>query len=335
VVVHLLRRDIAWVIAAPPIEGPVPPIVGWLDPVYFDLGTFGVSLFFLISGFVIPFSLETRTSLRFLLARAIRIYPVFWLALLIGGLAVWLSSRFWHGDSPYGLGNYVANGLLIETLLGQQTVDWVSWTLSIEMKFYILAAVIRPAILDRRIWPVLAVALGALAVNVFAARDTGLVSVEIVSEATYLIFILIGTLFNFHYREALSSSNLTVYAVLVMAIVVLCWFLGPMLGDWRLKTSTMAIALAVFAVAYRLRARFRPNRILDGLAAISYPLYLIHALFGFTLLSFLMNAWHIPYGLAAPIAVLSSGLLAFALHRFVERPCVRLGSRLKRGPGAS
>jgi peptidoglycan/LPS O-acetylase OafA/YrhL len=329
VVVQLLRRDIAWVIAAPPIEGPVPAIVGWLDPVHFDLGTFGVSLFFLISGFVIPFSLQTTTSLRFLLARAVRIYPAFWVALLVEGLAVWLSAGFWHRDSPYGIRNYVVNGLLIETLLGEQTVDWVSWTLSIEVKFYILAAILRPAILKCRVWPLLAVAALAAAVNLSAAHHIVALPVELVSEATYIVFILIGTLFNYHYQKSISSIKLACYAFLLMLIVVFSWAFGPMLGDWKLKTSTMAVALIVFAVAYAYRSRFRPSVILDGLAAISYPLYLVHALFGFTLLSFLMMAWRIPYLYSAIIAFLSSGALAYALHCLVERPSVRLGSMLK------
>jgi peptidoglycan/LPS O-acetylase OafA/YrhL len=329
VVVQLLRRDVGWVIAAPPIGGPVPFIALWLNPVHFDLGTFGVSLFFLISGFVIPFSLQTTTALRFLLARAVRIYPVFWLALLVEGCAVWMSARYWHGEAPYGMRNYVVNGLLIETLLGEQTVDWVSWTLSIEVKFYLLAAFIRPAILARRVWPIFAVAACALAVNVLSARHIVTLPVELVSEATYLLFILIGILFHFHYQSALSSIWLIGYAALVMALVVLCWVWGPMLGDWLLKTSTMAVAVGVFAAAYGWRHRFRRNRLLDGLAAVSYPLYLVHALFGFTLLSYLMTAWRVPYGIAAFIAVLASGAIAYALHCRVERPSVRLGSRLK------
>ena len=334
VVVHRLRRDIAWVIGAPPIEGPVPAIVGWLDPVYFDLGTFGVSLFFLISGFVIPFSLQATTSSRFLLARAMRIYPTFWAALLVEGLAVWMSSRFWHGESPYGLRNYVVNGLLIETLLGDQTVDWVSWTLSIEVKFYILAALLRPVIMKRRVWPLLIVAIAAVVLNIFDKAYGPVLPVELVSEATYIAYIMIGVMFNYHYQRSVCSKHLSLYVLAVMMSVVACWVWGPMLGDWKLKTSTMAFALTVFAAAYIWQHKFERNRILDGLALISYPLYLVHSLFGFTLLSFLMVAVHVPYCLAAPLAILSSGLLAYILHRTVERPSMQFGSVLKLALGS-
>ena len=334
VVVHLLRRDIAWVIAAPPIDGPIPAIVNWLNPVYFDLGTFGVSLFFLISGFVIPFSLQTTTSLRFLLARAVRIYPTFWLALLVEGLTVWLSSGFWHGESPYGIRSYVVNGLLIETLVGAQTVDWVSWTLSIEIKFYVLAAIIRPAILNRRVWPIFILAMIAFTINVLSARHVLFLPVELVSETTYISFILIGILFNYNYQNALSHLYLLLYVCLMLMVVVFCWYLGPMLGDWRIKTSTMAISLIVFALSYGWRGKFVSNCIFDNLAKISYPLYLVHALFGFSVLYFLMIAWRMPYWAAAIVAILSSSALAYALHRCIELPSVRLGSKLKSTPSS-
>ena len=47
-----------------------------------DLGRFGVVLFFLISGLVIPFSFSGETPLRtFAIRRAFRLYPVYWLSI--------------------------------------------------------------------------------------------------------------------------------------------------------------------------------------------------------------------------------------------------------------
>lgn len=51
----------------------VPP--AWTDYLYFrhfNFGPFGVAVFFLISGFVIPFSIEKLSPRRFLVARAFR-----------------------------------------------------------------------------------------------------------------------------------------------------------------------------------------------------------------------------------------------------------------------
>ena len=46
-----------------------------------NLGAFGVALFFLISGFVIPLSFQSYGRLDFLVARFFRIYPTYWIGL--------------------------------------------------------------------------------------------------------------------------------------------------------------------------------------------------------------------------------------------------------------
>ena len=331
-VVHYFRRDISWVVAAPPLEGPISPVALWVYPPWLDLGKFGVGAFFLISGFVIPFSLRRSAAGPFLLARALRIYPTFWAALLIEAAAIAASGRYWHRPAAYGLGAYLVNALLIETPLGRPTVDWVSWTLSVEVKFYLLAALCRGTLLRCRVWPLLAIAAAFLLLNALDGRGLIHLPTDLVAEGMYLGFILIGTLFHYHHEGALSPGALAAGVVALLALFFCSYALGPNGADMRSPhTLSFAIATGAFAVCYRLRHRFRPNRALDALAAISYPLYLVHATIGFTVISFLMLAWHLPYAVAAMAAFLLAVLLAAILHHAVERPTIQLGHRLRSG----
>ncbi len=330
-VVHYFRRDISWVVAAPPLAGPISPVALWVYPPWLDLGKFGVAAFFLISGFVIPFSLRRSGVGPFLVARALRIYPTFWAALLIEAATILASGRYWHRPPAYGIGAYLVNGLLIETPLGRPTVDWVSWTLSIEVKFYLLAAILRPVLLRRRVWPLVAVAAGALLLNVLEGRGAIRLPPDLVSESMYLGFILIGTLFHYRHEGALSAPALGAGVLALLALFFASYALGPNAAAFPSPhTASFAIAAAVFAACYWLRHRFRPHRALDALAAISYPLYLVHAAFGFATISFLMLGCGLPYGLSAILTALLSIALAAALHRLIERPTIRLGHRLRR-----
>lgn len=55
---------------------------------YVDRGKYAVLLFFLVSGYVVPFSLERHGSLRRLwIGRLFRIYPVYLASLLVVGAA--------------------------------------------------------------------------------------------------------------------------------------------------------------------------------------------------------------------------------------------------------
>jgi len=60
---------------------------------YLTLGESGVVAFFLVSGFVIPLSLErSRSVAAFAVARILRIYPLYLSALLFSLGLAWLSS---------------------------------------------------------------------------------------------------------------------------------------------------------------------------------------------------------------------------------------------------
>ncbi|MFE2536040.1 acyltransferase family protein [Streptomyces sp. NPDC059371] len=130
-----------------------------------DIGRYGVMLFFLVSGYVIPASLERRGCVRsFWIGRAHRIYPL-WavvvgsaLALNLVGVAH-LGTRF-EGRNPFTVA--VAHTTLLQELLGTPSVVLVLWTLSYELAFYLLVVALFTVRLHRRSAGV-SVVLGALA----------------------------------------------------------------------------------------------------------------------------------------------------------------------------
>lgn len=119
-----------------------------------NFGAFGVGIFFLISGFVISFSVERRSSLGFLLNRLIRIYPVVVVALVLDVLIIYLYHFFKFDQFPVSinLGDYFLNGFIfLRPLLGGQHVDGVLWTLEIELSFYLIMFFFGRKILKRPI----------------------------------------------------------------------------------------------------------------------------------------------------------------------------------------
>jgi peptidoglycan/LPS O-acetylase OafA/YrhL len=109
---------------------------------HIDLGKYGVLLFFLVSGYVIPMSLERHGDLRkFWVGRLCRIYPAYLGAIaLVGALALagwgsWQES-FTHQTVSAVLGH----ATMMTELLGLHGAVRVFWTLSYEMTFYLVVS---------------------------------------------------------------------------------------------------------------------------------------------------------------------------------------------------
>jgi peptidoglycan/LPS O-acetylase OafA/YrhL len=107
-----------------------------------DLGKFGVVLFFIISGYVIPMSLERHGSLRhFWVSRVFRLYPAWAVsALLMLALLFWGLLTIPAGIADDPVTATVAHLTMLQGLLGVSNLVWIYWTLSYEMIFYLIVA---------------------------------------------------------------------------------------------------------------------------------------------------------------------------------------------------
>ncbi|MYT21399.1 acyltransferase family protein, partial [Streptomyces sp. SID7760] len=97
----------------------------------FDLGVFGVMLFFIVSGYIIPASLERRGDVRgFWIGRLFRIYPAVIVAFAAAMLMLPAGDRsvslLRTGDD---LASLIANGLMLQDMLGVVNGMNVTWTL--------------------------------------------------------------------------------------------------------------------------------------------------------------------------------------------------------------
>jgi peptidoglycan/LPS O-acetylase OafA/YrhL len=142
------------------------PVSEWVDP-----GTYGVLVFFLVSGYIIPASLERTGSLRrFWTGRLFRIYPLlgFVTAAIVllstAGLVPWREQLGTY--SPWSA--VAAHLTMLQDQLAVPSALNVLWTLSYEMAFYLLVAALFTVNLHRRstavalIFAALSLALGGL-----------------------------------------------------------------------------------------------------------------------------------------------------------------------------
>jgi peptidoglycan/LPS O-acetylase OafA/YrhL len=115
-------------------------IVAFHTPFFHAIGNWGVTLFFVISGFIMCYVTKTSGS-HFLQKRILRIVPLYWAGTLcVFGVAVVAPSLVQNTTTD--LGDLVKSLLFVPFYKGQeiQPVLFLGWTLNLEMFFYLLFA---------------------------------------------------------------------------------------------------------------------------------------------------------------------------------------------------
>src|SRR5580698_4807456 len=106
---------------------------------WFNPGNYGVFVFFLISGYIVPASLERKGSVRtFWVSRLFRLYPLYLLVILLA-ILLWLPNVVsLRGAQHDPLSATLEQLLMMSNVLDGPNVPNVVWSLSYEMIFYLL-----------------------------------------------------------------------------------------------------------------------------------------------------------------------------------------------------
>jgi peptidoglycan/LPS O-acetylase OafA/YrhL len=322
----------------------------------------GVDLFFVLSGFLVGgIVLDQRDApnlLRvFYARRALRILPLYWLllaafvasgALLAGGLAE--GAREWLHGNPHSLLTYLVFGQNLATgFLSPEVAEpgWVNvtWSLAVEEHFYLVVPLAMRALPLRAIpWALGAAVAAGPALRWATMERFGAASVYVLTHCR-VDAIVLGVLCAWAVRQPAVRARLRPRALGAAALA-----LGALLVAAQLVDVGRAFPVAAYSVAALLYAcvlllvvvaeggpvaRLLRAAPLQRVGLLAYGLYLLHQPVNGLLHALVLGE---APGLATPAAAaLTACALAvtFALAelswRFVERPLVAMGQRLRYG----
>ena len=294
---------------------------------YLDSGRFGVNLFFIVSGWVIPYSLLGRDGGRtasFVINRAFRLYPMYWIAITL----VLLSTG--SGGTGYeALFNYT----LLHRFFGISDVLGLAWTLQVELFFYFLTASLFVSRLLQRPSYMLGIAAVLICWHVLVPVIVGLSGPRLpVGWTTFLTLMFCGTVLRFADEDMvprrtavlLVLSFIPARLAVALAIVDFQW----QSMTWLPEFLPVALPIVTFIVVNSCKT---PNwRPLAWIGTISYSLYLLHPLIAPpALVAMSQSDWfHDRPFTATFLALLVVVSVSSVTFLAVERPCIRLGRKL-------
>ena len=280
-------------------------------------GTSGVAIFFVISGFIIPYALyyssyQISNYPDFLLKRIIRLDPPYLLSIL-GIFLLSCIAQF----SPYHTAGIIEifniNTLyhlfyLVEIFDGKW-FNVVFWTLAIEFQFYLVIGLLFPLFNNKKRITQLLVFI-SLCVIPFILPQEKFVS-------NYMLMFLPGLLL-FCFKTG--QINLKVFFLTGIITLTLNYF----------KAGLPGIICPLIAVGFILFVN-KPIKPFVFLGTISYSLYLIHTPFGTDgLINFLQNyilsdngrIWLMIFSFPAVI------FAAWVFYLIVEKPSINLNKKI-------
>jgi peptidoglycan/LPS O-acetylase OafA/YrhL len=274
-----------------------------------------ISVFFMISGFVIFMTLDRSSRLRdFVLSRLLRLYPMYLLAMAITFTAMHL---FGPANRAVGWKTVLRNLTLFQSWLGDggRNVDGVYWTIGVEVNFYVLIslAFLFGWLRGRRLgvtlgsWIVLSYYLEShwgewVPGSMYWTRglDTWWSQCFISGICCYLVWKNDG-----RYTKWTAAGHV-----------------GSVVLVGMLRNTTMAVLLMALILAMNLAANRRipglGSGVLPKLGVCTYALYLLHQNLGYTLMLHLLP--HTGYWFALACAYTMAITLALLGHHLWEKP---------------
>ncbi len=245
---------------------------------WLNLGQYGVFVFFMVSGYIVPASLERKGSVRgFWISRAFRLYPMVLLAIALSAIEYKTGHGTIANAGKHPLVAILGWMFMLQNVTAGVNVPLVIWTLSYEMVFYLLIAALFSWGVHRRSgWYATALAVGAVALGgvlPMAALGTwdgpgqGPLVLDAVTDALVLAGLALATLSRSWPAKAGTTLAALVALVLVTfnqnypypwsgCVILGLMFTGTMIyraeqgqAGKRLTAAVAAGALILFTVA--------------------------------------------------------------------------------------
>lgn len=295
----------------------------WSDVPLFEYGLYGVHLFFAVSGFVISLTLLRCATLpEFAVRRFARLWPTMLLCACITFVFLTVFPQYW----PQRLSNFLPSltfieGQNFERVFEGTEFDWIDgayWSLFVEVRFYLIAAVLYfldRARFQRSVFIASLIIFSAYWTLELAEQTRAAHIVHDLLIPVYLPWFLFGIAGHCLWTGKRNwAATLTVTAFLPLVLTAIAF------GTWK-DFAVAAAICGLFLLSFGSAAarQILSSPWLTSVGVASYSLYLLHQNIGVTATSLIARYWSVPPVLALGLPLLVATALILAAHVIFHR----------------
>jgi peptidoglycan/LPS O-acetylase OafA/YrhL len=285
---------------------------------YGEYGYVGVTIFFVLSGYVIAMVIgDNRISLsylgRFAARRSLRLDPPYWVSIAVAITLMVIAQHLGIEKTLPDTKDVLLHMFYLQDLIGIKPIAAIYWTLCLEIQFYLALILI--------LWTGKPIRI-VLVLVVWSVLEQA----RILEIAPKGLFIPYWFVFSTGVMTYWVNTERLQPAVLYAALIVIAAFSFGIHGPWFAVTAITAVAIHAASVLNRME-NWLSTPIWQFFGRISYSLYLFHGLIGWTAQSFTLR--YIDQWTALIVGITVSILSAWIAYWLLERPAITLSHLIK------
>ncbi len=282
----------------------------------FSLGKYGVHTFFVISGFIIPWSMKKanfkpKHFFNFFFKRLCRLEPPYLFSLLTAIILIYLRYTFYDTSSPFTLsirqiGLHI--GYLIPFFREYQWINVVYWTLAVEFQYYIFIALLYVFFTSNKLYV-------RIIMYIICVSLSFINNVEFLPN--YLPVFLIGILMFMYIDELINKYE---FWICILTLIMFSIY----------KYECGLVLFAVIPVVAILYFKNIKIPILNTIGKFSYSIYLTHTIIGSMIINVLSHHVHGSFQKTCTIIIALVATLVWSriMYKLVEKPSKKLSSSI-------
>lgn len=285
-------------------------------------GYLGVDIFFMISGYVVLMSAMNKSPKYFVVSRAVRLYPAYWVCCIITFAVIYITKITPPDTPPVTFKLLIYNLSMFQEFFGKANMYGVFWTLTYELGFYFIILLISALKLWKNLLLILILWLVYTLATNYHAPNNAFSFFLIPKYSSYFIAGMLFYLLRIKY-----ASTWKIYLLLLLCFlanlknnILIVQDMNDYYHDLGVYNKYVVIIfVASFYIFFLLSALnkldFKWLKHIAKLGVLTYPLYLMH---GFGIGLFLIWGHSVNKYILLLSATLLSIVLSFLIYYFIE-----------------